>query len=580
MSRVVVAGAGLAGHEVVRRLLADPAFDGTITWHAGEPGHPYNRVLLTDLLAGRHAPKAIELPTLSDPRLTYETSQLRSIAAAEFDHLVLATGAEPVIPPVRGNAVALRTLADVRTILAELDGDLDGRDAGFGGRMPGGARGGSGGGAGLGGSERSGARGEWGGSAGLGSGEHSSARGVPGSGAGLGGSEHSSAHGGSGGGAGLGGSERSGARGESGSGEHGGARSGSADGAGLGGGEHSGARGGSGGGAGGGEHSGVRGESGGGAGLGGSEYSSARSGSGSSAGPSGRKNSESSRGGSSGMAQIGRSLLAGLGGRRHGATLRVAVIGGGPLGVETACALASRGVRVELLHRGPHLLSRWLDAESGALLAGSLTEAGIAVHCDTDVSAATGTWPTAELVILACGVQPRVALARAAGLPIGAGILVDTSGRSLGDERIFAVGDCAETIGVGAAGGALAALEGARRAVAAIGGAPVLPPPPAVSPLRLRTYDIPGADVAVLGGPRAEASIQFTDQRRRTRKVLAFDGDVPVAAALVGDVKAAAALALAIARPAAPAPRSPAALLTSPLLTSQAAHGAGGFGEA
>ncbi|WP_194906059.1 NAD(P)/FAD-dependent oxidoreductase [Catenulispora rubra] len=423
----MVAGAGLAGHEVVRRLLADPAFDGTITWHAGEPGHPYNRVLLTDLLAGRHAPKAIELPTLRDPRLTYETRQLRNIAGAEFDHLVLATGAEPVIPPVRGNAVALRTLADVRTILAELDGDFDGR-------MPGGARGGSG----------------------------------------------------------------------------------------------------------------------------------------SGAGPAGRKNSESSRGGSSGMAQIGRGLLSGFGNRRHGGNRRVAVIGGGPLGVETACALASRGVRVELVHRGPHLLSRWLDAESGALLAGSLTEAGIVVHCDTDVSAATGIWPTADLVILACGVQPRVALARAAGLPIGAGILVDTSGRSLGDERIFAVGDCAETIGVGAAGGALAALDGARRAVAAIGGALVLPSLPAVSPLRLRlrTYDIPGADVAVLGRPRAEASIQFTDQRRRTRKVLALDGDVPVAAALVGDVTAAAALALAIARPTAPAPLSPAALLASPVLAS------------
>ena len=118
--RVVVAGAGMAGHEVVRRLLADPGFDGRITWHAGEPDHPYNRVLLTDLLAGRHAPSAIELPTLNDPRLICRRSQLRSIAKAEFDHLVLATGAEPVIPPVRGNAVALRTLADVRTILSEL----------------------------------------------------------------------------------------------------------------------------------------------------------------------------------------------------------------------------------------------------------------------------------------------------------------------------------------------------------------------------------------------------------------------------------------------------------------------------
>jgi assimilatory nitrate reductase electron transfer subunit len=399
VKRIVVAGAGLAGHEAVRRLLADPAFDGTITWHAGEPGHPYNRVLLTDLLARRHAPSVIELPTLSDPRLTYQARPLRSIAKAEFDHLVLATGAEPVIPPVRGNAVALRTVADVQTILGELDG----------------------------------------------------------------------------------------------------------------------------------------------------------------------------RGG----------------GKRIG---RIAVVGGGPLGVETACALASRGAKVELLHRGAHLLSHWLDAESADLLAGSLTAAGITVHCDTEVSAATGTWPKADLVILACGVQPRVALARAAGLPIATGILVDTFGRSLGDERIFAVGDCAEAPGTRRQPGALAAMEAARQAVAAVTGAPVTATTPVNAPLRLRTYGIPGADVAVLGRPHPEPSIQFTDQRRRTRKTLTLDGDLPVAAALVGDVKAAAALALAIARPTTPAPQLPAALLTSPpsasplltspLLTSATRNGAAGFGEA
>lgn len=411
MKRIVVAGAGLAGHEAVRRLLADPAFDGTITWHAGEPGHPYNRVLLTDLLARRHAPSVIELPMLGDPRLTCETSPLRSIAKAEFDHLVLATGAEPVIPPVRGNAVALRTLADVQTILGELEGRSEGRSGG---------------------------------------------------------------------------------------------------------------------------------------------------------------------------------------GKRIG---RVAVVGAGPLGVETACALASRGARVELLHRGSHILSRWLDAESADLLAGSLTAAGITVRCDTEVSAATGTWPKADLVILACGARPRVALARAAGLPVATGILVDASGRSLGDERIFAVGDCAEVSGTSRQPGALAALEAARHAVAAMTGAPVTAATaatPANTPLRLRTYDIPGADVAVLGDPRPEPSIQFTDQRRRTRKTLTLDGDRPVAAALVGDVKAAAALALAIARPTTPAPRLPAALLTSPLLTSPVTSplltspfltsatrdGAGGFGEA
>ena len=373
--RIVVAGAGLAGHEVVRRLLAAPDFHGSITWHTVEPGRPYNRVLLTDLIAGRHTPDAISLPALSDPRLTALRRPLNAVRAAEFDVLVLATGADPVIPPVRSNAVPLRTLNDARTILRALD---------------------------------------------------------------------------------------DGAR-------------------------------------------------------------------------------------------------------------RVAVVGGGPLGVETACALARRGVRTDLVHRGPHLLSRWLDAESAALLTDSLGTAGISVRCDTDVSAASGTWPGADLVILACGSRPRVSLARAAGLPLGRGILVDGDGRSLGDPRVFAIGDCAEG---GGPVGAFAALEDARRAADAIVRQSIRPsagpsPKEAIAApfrhaaLRLRTYDIPGADVAVLGRPLSDPTIQLTDQRRRTRKALTLDGDAPVAAALVGDVRAAAALARAIGDPATPIPGIPVALLTS-----------------
>ncbi|GAA2003669.1 NAD(P)/FAD-dependent oxidoreductase [Catenulispora subtropica] len=395
-ARIVVAGAGLAGHEFVRRMLASPGFEGTVTWHTAEPGRPYNRVLLTDLLAGRHTPEAISLPALADPRLTYRRTPLGSIATAAFDFLVLATGADPVIPPVRGNAVPLRTLNDARTILRAL-----------------------------------------------------------------------------------------------------------ADGA-----------------------------------------------------------------------------------------RRVAVVGGGPLGVETACALARRGVRVDLVHRGPHLLSRWLDAESAALLTDSLSTAGITVRCGTEVSAATGTWPTADLVVLACGTRPRVSLARAAGLPFERGILVDADGRSPGDPRVFAIGDCAENGAVGA----FAALDDARRAAVKVselaqyshpsptGGhttlgniVPVCQPPKEVptgsftrSALRLRTYDVPGADVAVLGRPLADPTIQLTDQRRRTRKALTLEGDAPIAAALVGDVRAAPALARAIADPATPPPSVPLALLTSPSLRDAA----------
>jgi assimilatory nitrate reductase electron transfer subunit len=49
-----------------------------------------------------------------------------------------------------------------------------------------------------------------------------------------------------------------------------------------------------------------------------------------------------------------------------------------------------------------------------------------------------------ELLVLCCGVRPRVELARAAGLSVNTGILVDDQLRCLDDPKIFAIGDCSE----------------------------------------------------------------------------------------------------------------------------------------
>ncbi|MGY3682950.1 NAD(P)H-nitrite reductase large subunit [Streptomyces sp. TE33382] len=59
------------------------------------------------------------------------------------------------------------------------------------------------------------------------------------------------------------------------------------------------------------------------------------------------------------------------------------------------------------------------------------------------VRLADGHELAAELPVLACGVRPRTGLARAAGLDVGAGVLVDDELRT-SDPYIHAVGDCAE----------------------------------------------------------------------------------------------------------------------------------------
>ncbi|MFE0513222.1 NAD(P)/FAD-dependent oxidoreductase [Streptomyces sp. NPDC058964] len=106
-TRVVVIGAGLAGVRLARRLgeLGTPAL------LVGEEEHrPYNRVLLAEVLAGRYGPEVITLPAptgLTRARVTGIDRARRTVACADgsviaYGTLVLATGSNPVLPPLRG----------------------------------------------------------------------------------------------------------------------------------------------------------------------------------------------------------------------------------------------------------------------------------------------------------------------------------------------------------------------------------------------------------------------------------------------------------------------------------------------
>lgn len=105
--RVVVIGAGPAGVALARRL----GELGTSAVVVGEEEHrPYNRVLLAEVLAGRYAPEAIALPAppgLVRGRVVGIDRAARQVRCADgsvldYGTLVLATGANPVLPPLRG----------------------------------------------------------------------------------------------------------------------------------------------------------------------------------------------------------------------------------------------------------------------------------------------------------------------------------------------------------------------------------------------------------------------------------------------------------------------------------------------
>ncbi|MGY1579786.1 FAD-dependent oxidoreductase [Streptomyces sp. MN13] len=138
MRHVVIVGAGMAGHRVAEEIRARrPGW--RITLVGAEPHRPYNRVLLTNLLAGRATEDSVELPrqdegtaVVTGVRVTAVDRAARTVTTDDgrvtgYDTLVLATGGVAWLPPVKGlvgdsgrrhpGTAAFRTLADCHRIL-------------------------------------------------------------------------------------------------------------------------------------------------------------------------------------------------------------------------------------------------------------------------------------------------------------------------------------------------------------------------------------------------------------------------------------------------------------------------------
>jgi nitrite reductase (NADH) large subunit len=134
---------------------------------------------------------------------------------------------------------------------------------------------------------------------------------------------------------------------------------------------------------------------------------------------------------------------------------RAVVIGGGLLGLEAAHGLSLRGMKVTVLHLMPTLMERQLDEAAGWLLKHELESRGLEIITGADtadimgehrvegVRLKDGQQIPADIVVMAVGIRPNVALAEEAGLEVARGIRVDDHMAS-SDEAIFAVGECVE----------------------------------------------------------------------------------------------------------------------------------------
>lgn len=132
----------------------------------------------------------------------------------------------------------------------------------------------------------------------------------------------------------------------------------------------------------------------------------------------------------------------------------VVIIGGGFIGLEVAAVACRKGKRVTVLEAAERLMARvvppaisefyrdlhgnhGVDIVLGAAVTGLVDKQG----CIAAVKTADGREFPADLVLVGIGIVANTELAKAAGLEVAGGIVVDACGRTA-DPAIVAAGDC------------------------------------------------------------------------------------------------------------------------------------------
>jgi len=138
-----------------------------------------------------------------------------------------------------------------------------------------------------------------------------------------------------------------------------------------------------------------------------------------------------------------------------GAASRVAVIGGGWIGLETAAAARSAGAEVTVLEAAELPLLRVLGREVAEVFASLHRDNGVDLRTGVQVAEITGAGGRADgvllgdgsrvpadVVVVGIGITPNTQLAAQAGVKVDNGVVVDERLRS-SDPDIYAAGDVA-----------------------------------------------------------------------------------------------------------------------------------------
>ncbi|WP_277678833.1 nitrite reductase large subunit NirB [Gracilibacillus dipsosauri] len=134
---------------------------------------------------------------------------------------------------------------------------------------------------------------------------------------------------------------------------------------------------------------------------------------------------------------------------------KAAVVGGGILGLEAAQGLLNLGMKVDVIHLADRIMNQQLDNKAAELVQNALVKQGLNILLQKETAEIYGdkrvegirfkdnTEIKTDLIVMAVGVKPNVALAKKAGIKTNRGIVINDF-METNIEDIYALGECAE----------------------------------------------------------------------------------------------------------------------------------------
>jgi len=233
-----------------------------------------------------------------------------------------------------------------------------------------------------------------------------------------------------------------------------------------------------------------------------------------------------------------------------------AVIGGGPLGLEAAWALAKKGKKVHVIEGAPHILFKLLDETAAEILTDLAKNVNINFIVNGQLNEVTGNGQVSELhlgdgnkiaaefIVFATGVRPNIKFVANTPIQTARGIIVNEFMQT-SVEDVYAAGDVAEykgqVYGIWPVAKEQGATAGLNMAGIKTSYSEVVPS----NYLKVFEIEVFSAGDLCKDVPNAD-TIKVLDREKCIYKAVFFKGGSPVGAILLGDTKPAVKISKAI----------------------------------